>query len=899
MKRPPPSLGARASLAALAILLRLYPRDFRERMGGELLDGAEERYRAAAARGRPALLRFVVRTTWGMLRNAPGTWLDDRTSAGRHRSASPREAAAFGDGLGRDLAHATRRLRRSPWLSTYSVVGLALGLGVFGALFTVVDGILWEPLPWEEPDELAWVWRVYPSLDLDRGYLGGPEVLELGERHDLLDGLALFRSGEMGLGGGDGSPATRVDAVLASPNVLDVLGIAPALGRGLRPEDALEEAPQVVLLSHALWSSDFGGDPTVVGRMVLVEGTRAEVVGVLPQAAEVQHHQFTGPPTTAEILLPLSVDLASQSPFRGFLGGLIRRQDGVSDTRLTQELDALASTLDATVFEKAGVGLRFTKMHDDLVRDVRPVLLAVLAGSLFLLAAMTASLVAVILGQSSERSGEFELRRALGASPLRAGRGLGLESLVLVSVGTLGALLVGRGFLGLMHVAPSDLPRTAALQLSTPAIVAAGGLVALVSLIAVGFSALRRDSGQVARGGHRVLGGDRGRRALVGLQLAVSVVLLAGVGLLGRSVHDLLAVESGFEPDGAVTFELPFPEDRWPDAAARRPLQRRLLAEFAAIPGVTGVGAGTDLPLDGASSFQTVVRFPDAPGNSGDEDADAPLMDYLAVSPGYLDAVGARLLEGRAPTWADDAASPGVALITRETAHRFFPGESAVGRTLEGDGETLEIIGVVEQLHLYDIAEPGWGQVIRPLGQTTRFGGMFVVRADREPDAIIPAIRSVVSAADPEIPVERIRPLQGHVDDSLAERRLVFQLLLGFGIAAVFVAALGIYGVASLQVTRRRGEVGVRLALGAGRAGVVGLLLRDGLGFALVGVAAGVVVSAFAGRALGSLLYGVTPADPLTLAGVAALVLGTAAAASLLPARRAASADPAEVLRGE
>lgn len=806
-------------------------------------------------------------------------------------------------GWGMEVRHALRRLIRAPVFAVASVLTVAVGVGLFAAIYSAVDGILLEPMPYEEPDELVWIWRDYTAwFDLDRGWLAGPDIAHLRERSEVFEGVVAVRSGRFNLTGREAERPREVEAMLASDDFFRVLGVDPSLGRGFRPGEDQPGAPAVVVLGHDLWRSQYGGDPEVVGRTIYLDGEPTRVAGVAPPDFRFVKHSSLGDPVPADLYTTLQTDLASMSPGAGSFAGLARVRDGASPATVDEALTSVAREVDRALGNR-GLRLWSVGLKEDLVSKVRPALFALLGAATFLLLILAANLATLQMGRTGERARDMSVRAALGAGRIRLVRTLVIEAVLIAATGgVFGLVTAAWGVDALAALAPESLPRRAEIGLDL-GVITIGGLMALV----VGVSASLVGGSRILSGdpaGTFGVAGDRGttglrrartRRSLVAAQVALSLTLLVGAGVLARAFADLLRADPGFDPGSAVTFRVPLDPNAYPDTPSRVELYGTLRRRLEAQPGVEAAGAVDGLPLT-ARANQTGVGFPGAPGNTGIPDQDESLVDVLRATPGYAEAVGLRLVEGRFFRGED---GDHVAVVDDVLARRFYPDRSAVGASMVVNADTVTVVGVVDQARLYRVHADDRGQVYSPYAQSGGSSLTFVLRGPADASSRDARARTVVAEVDPTLPLSDVRTLAEIVDASLSRERLSVTLVGLFALGALLLASLGIYGVVSGAVASRTREMGIRVALGAESARVVKMLLAQGLRPAITGVVIGLAGGAVAGRFLGDIVPGVRTSDPVPYVVVAGVALAVTLCAAYLPARRAAKIDPVEVLTPE
>lgn len=808
----------------------------------------------------------------------------------------------------RELVQAARRLRHAPGFTVMAVVTLGLGTGAFGAVFTVVDSVLWKSMPYRNPGELAWVWRDYPWMHAPRLLLGSHDVEYLAEQPGVED-VVLTGSYRTTLAGtdGDGAHARDVRVITVSPGFLKTLGVRPLLGRGLRPDDGDPGAPPVVLLRYDVWRDAFGADPGIVGHTVSLGGRSAKVVGVLPPRFDFLKDETVGEPIHGDLYAAFQTSLDAEPPGAAWLGCLVRFRGGPGSPEARAALEQVEARLQAELGHgdpRHRLRLQATPLREDLVGNLRAPLTAVLAAAGFLLLVLGANLATLCLARSAVRERDLAVRTAIGGSRgAVAGSVLAEAALVALGGAVSGILVAWAGADALAHVVADILPRAANITLDRTGVAVTFGLATVLASLAAVPPILRAraaDPGRVLR--EATNAGESRRRSLsrdvlVVVQVAFSLVLLVGGGLLGRSLVQLLRVDPGFDPRGTLTFRVGLDGKAYgPDE--RLALERRLRARLSALPGVEAVGMANVLPLAHQQTALTRPDFLDAPGNTGDPGGDHPLLDLFFITPGYLRAAGFRLLEGRGFRESDGVDGASVVLIDNVVAARLYPNGTAIGSRIAFGSDTATIVGVIDHPRYHDIREDGRGQVYQPAATIALSGPRVAMRVDRgDPLSLAPSVRAVVAEMDPDIAVSEVRTLSAIVDGALSGQRLDLGLVTAFALAALLLSALGVYGVVANSVVRRRPEIGVRMALGAEAGRVASMVLSQGLRLVVVGVALGLVGAWATSRLVASLLYEVQPRDPLTFGAVATLLIGVGALAAWLPARRATRVDPAEVLR--
>ena len=812
----------------------------------------------------------------------------------RRERWSDRVAGAWGD-----ARIAARGLRRNPLFATTSVLTLALGIGAATAVFTVVDAVLLRPLPYPGADRLVVVWESNPERGEPTGQSSPPNFLDFrAGSAGTFEGLAAFEDFAPTITGVEDPEV--LEAVGVSGEFFDVVGVPAALGRTLRPDDAAG----TVVVSHGLWARRFAAAPDIVGRTISLDGVPREVAGVMPPG-------FRVPRVETDVWMRTAIeerlDDHRSSRYLGLFG---RLRPGVTPGAAEAELDAVAARLgEEHPSSNAGWGTTVVPAREEIVGEARGTLVALAGAVGLLLLLATVNVSNLLLGRLSARTGEIAVRAALGASGRRLRSQLGIESLVLAALAGAGGIAIA--YLGvevLLRLEADAIPRAAEVAVD-PRVLAFATLLSLAASLALGFVPALR-AGRLApavalsRAGRGGAGGRRDalRRGLIGAELALSLVLLVGAGLLLRSVLALTAVDPGYTTDDVVTAQVDLNPDAYPDRATRVAYLERLLGEFRGIPGVAAAGVTTTLPLTRSGiDFNLPYRREGEPLRPENE---MPEVDYRIVSAGYRDAMGIPLLRGRDLTDADRAETGRVVLVNRAFAEELWPGEDPIGRRVHihyiaDEGLDWEIVGVVGDTRHAGIATPPDPQVFVPMTQAEWLFDYLslVVRADAPAPGLVPALRRAANAVDGDEPLFGLQTMAALRAADTGRERLALRLLALFAALALLLAATGVYAVVAYQVTRRTAEIGVRMALGARRTDVVRTVLGEVAGTAGIGLAIGLAGAIAATRLLEGLLFGVRPIDPVTLLAASGLLLAATLLAAWIPARRAAALDPVRALR--
>jgi putative ABC transport system permease protein len=820
------------------------------------------------------------------------------------------------ESVGRDVRYAVRQLRRSPGFALSVVLILSLGIGAATAIFSAVNPILFEPLPYPQGSRIAMVWDTYQGERTETTY---GTYRELAARSRSFDQLATFEPWQPVMTG-EQTPE-RLEGQSVSANYFAMLGIRPALGRDFQPSDDVFRAPRVAVISDRFWRQRFGSDPGVIGRAVRLDDDVYTVVGVMPRNFE--DVLAAG----ADVYTPLAFDPAKLTDVTSDAWGHHLRTAGrlnagvrVEDAR--RELQQIAAHPQAEFprprWASMHAGLIVDSLQDDVVRGVRPALLAVLGAVALLLAVACVNVTSLLLARGAVRQGEFAMRMALGASRGRLIRQSVTETLLLAVVGgALGVAVAEAGVRLLVALSPPGLPRVDAIAMNGTVLLFAFLLSAAVGLAAGVMPALQAPRATLRPALHHegrtsTRNRQTTRRVLVISEVALALMLLVGAGLLLRSMQRLLSVDPGFSADHLLTLQVQTSGHKFDDpastpdagggagAAARRRFFEQALAQVRKVPGVTAAGFTSLLPLSGDPYWVAVYgsHFENDPPNSGYN------VNRYAVSPGYTGAMRIPLLRGRPLDERDTATAPFAALISESLAKKEFPHGGALGKRLHV-GPTnypwFSVVGIVADVRQASLALTDTDAVYIPEAQTWFADDTvsFAIRTRGDAAALAPAVREAIWSVDKDQPVLRVATMSALLELSVAERRFVLILFEAFSLVALLLAATGIYGLLANSVAERTREIGVRAALGASRGDLLALVMRQGLVLVLAGVALGLGASLVATRALASMLFGVSHLDPATYAGVIGTLLCVAVVACLVPARRAALLDPMQALRSE
>jgi predicted permease len=810
-----------------------------------------------------------------------------------------------------DLKYATRLLARSPGATGIMVFTLALGIGAATAIFSVVYGVLLSPLPYPDSSRIMAVWEVNDRGTFSR--VADPNFDDFRDRNRTFKALAKYIDNETSVAGA--AEPIRATVAIVTKDFFDVLGVQPVLGRGLAAGDARPGAQPAIVASDRYWKRTLGGASDLSRFKLRIDGRVYDLVGVMPQGFEF--------PKEADLWVPAELDPQNPSRTSHNFRVIGRLRDGVTPGQAAADISRIAKDVIAAA----------TEHNDYLMEDATalPLLrsltgrmdvpLYVLLGAVvFLLLVACVNVANLLLSQAAARTRELAIRTALGAGRAGLVRQLLTESLLLGLLGCGGGLVLALwGVAALRALAPANLPRIDEVAVSWPALLFAAGLSVVVAVglgMATALRATRRGlSASLLEGGRGQAGSRRGQRlgrVLVATQFATTLVLLVGAGLLGRSLLRVLAVDPGFRTDGVVAIDLAVPSSDDPAARAHlSALYDSALERLRGLPDVREAGINSLAPMGGGCpdgmflvmSHEEMPKTPDGLAALAAQPDRRGEADFCVASAGYFRALGIPLRRGRLFDEHDGFDQPHVALISEALARTRWPGQDPLGRTIEfgnmdGDLRLLTIVGVVGDTHDYGREQPARPTVYASAMQRPRTGATLIVRTAGDPDAMTAAARGILRELAPDVP-PRFRTLARIVSETQGGRDFDLTLVGAFALAALLLAVAGIYGVTAYGVAQRTREIGVRIALGARGADVLGMIVGQGLRTTLVGVGVGLAGALALTRLIQSLLFGVTATDPLTFAGVTFLLAAVAALACYVPARRATRVDPMVALRQE
>jgi len=805
-----------------------------------------------------------------------------------------------------DLRFAVRQMAKRPGFTAIILLTMALGIGANAAIFSVLDAVLLRPLPYDKPEGLIKVWTRFTGIGApnDQNWVSAPELRDFQQLNHSFTDVAAISGGSFNLGI-KGSPQ-RVVGAAVTPNLFGMLGVQPQFGRNFLPEEAQPGRDHEVILSHAIWRRVFASNPGIVGSTIRIDGAPYSVVGIMPEGFAY--------PSEAEIWGPLAFspdDLSENSRGGHGLEVLARVKPGLSLAQVQSDMDRVSRTMmeqhASYPYSKFNFGIILHPLLEETVGDVKPSLMVLMVAVGLVLLIACANIANLMLTRSTERQQEMETRLALGASGKRLARQLITESIALALAGG----LIGLGITplvlrGLVSLAEKTLPRAVHTSIDLRALALTGAVSILTGVLfglAPALQASRKRNFDVLKSGRNTEGKrpKRLRNVLVICETAFSLLLVAGAGLLIRSFEQILKVDPGFRADNVLTMRISLPDATYSKPEQIRAFYTSLLERVQRLPGVQYAGATSGLPLSGqgGSGTTTIDTQSVAPENR------TPEADRRTATPDYFKAMSIPLVRGRYFEARDTDGTPGVAIVDETLADTYWPKQDPIGKRLHfgGGGQQnppwLTVVGVVRHVHNRTLEARSRVEVYVPENQLPFNGMTLAVRTSTNPLSMVPTIQREVASIDPDLPIYRVLTMNEVMGESLQRRRLALTLLAGFAGLALLLAAIGIYGVTSYGVAQRKTEIGVRMALGANRGQVLGMIMRTGMTTIAIGLVVGVVLSLALMRLMSGLLFSVHASDPLALAGAAAVLIAAAVVAIFIPARRATKVHPMSALRYE
>ena len=834
--------------------------------------------------------------------DAGRVWLECREADG---IADPRIAAVGrkGDGFMSaqlwDLRYAFRMMRKSPGFSTVVILTLALGIGANTAIFSVIRGVLLEPLPWSDPDRIVRIWESNPARGFPYFSASPPNFADYRAQNKSFEFFCTFRN-QIVTHTQAGDPE-RLSAGIVSHDFFTALGLQPLAGRFFRPEEETLGNHRVAVISEVLWKRRFGGESGVVGRTITLNSEPYVVVGIAPDKVLV-------PRKTTDLWTPAAFDAQTLAQARGahYLAMIGKLKPGVSLEQAQSELKGIAANLEKQYpASNTGWTVRMESAYEAMVGDIRPTLWTLFGAVFFVLLIACANVANLMLVRASSRQREIAIQAALGAGRGRVVRQLLTESLLLALSGAAaGLLLAWWGIGALRQIGPEvGLPRAWEISLDPLVLAFAFGLALLTGMLFGVFPVLqlfRSDLYEGLKEGARGSSGrvrQRTRSALVVTEVALSLILLVGAGLLIRSIGMMRGVDVGLQTDGLLTMQVVLPRASYAQPADWERFSRNALEQLRAVPGVESAALVGNLPLAGDYESYSF-------GKAGDPaDPNAPSVDYSIVSPEYFATAGIPLLQGRNfSEQQDTATAPRAVIINKDMAERYFRGENPIGKRLQigrNYAVVREVIGVVGDVRRNGIGEEPGNQAYEVYTQAPDDGFSFIVRTQLPPESLTAAVRNAIWSVDKNLPVGRVLSMNKVLANNFSQPIFRTSLLGIFSGIAVALAAVGLYGVMAYSVERRTHEIGVRLALGAGRGDILRMILQHGLLLAVAGVTLGAVGAFWLAESLRAMLFEVKPRDPLSFVAASVFLIAVALLACWLPARRATRVDPLIALRYE
>jgi putative ABC transport system permease protein len=801
-----------------------------------------------------------------------------------------------------DIRFGLRTLGKNPGFTIVAVLTLALGIGANTAIFSVVDAVLLRPLPYPESDRLFTVYQTLPQDPAQNTGVSYPNYLDWTQQNQAFEAIAAVRGTSLALSG-RGEP-TYIETGSVTSNYFDVLRAKPLLGRTLQPSDDALDANPVVVMSESLWRARFGADPAIVGRTVTLDQHPITVVGIVPA-----YFRPSVPDAAAQLWFPLRQDgvFSDMRARRAghYLAALGRLKSGVTAAQAQSEMAALQERLAAQYpNENKGWGVRIVSLQADMAGNVRTALLVLLGAVGFVFLIACANVASLQLARAASRRKEIAIRVALGAGRQRLLRQFLTESVLLSMIGgAVGLVLAYEALQGLIAWLPADLPRISEIHVDAR-VLAFGLLLSVVSGVIFGLApawhsteSRLAEALEGARGAGEGRTSHRARNIFVVAETALAIVLLVGAGLLIRSFARLQQVNVGFNPAQLLTAQIGLPRAQYAKPEQWISFYKQTLERMNALPGAQEAAVAVPLPLNSYINLAFAIE-----GRPPRTRSEAPTADFVAISPNYFHVMQIPLQRGREFGETDSQSAPKVCVISASLAQQLFPNGSALGQRIiigyPADA-AREIVGIVGDVKDSDLAARESAQIYVPFVQNPFWAADIAVRTHGNPSALSGALREQIRAIDSALPVAEVRPMAEVIGSTIAQPRFRTALLSLFGVVALLLAAIGIYGVLAYTVAQQTREIGIRMALGANPGRVLRLVLERGLRLAGTGTVIGILAALMLTRLLGSLLFDVSATDPVTFAAVAGLLLGVAVLACYVPARRAMRVDPMVALRYE
>jgi putative ABC transport system permease protein len=813
-----------------------------------------------------------------------------------------------------DLRYAWRVLGKNPGFASVALLTLALGIGANSAIFSLVHAILLEPLPFPHSDRLLMVWETDPNRQVTRGIIAPAELLDWQEQARSFENLAGWRTWFYNITGG--TEPEQVWGTMVTPNFFDVFGVPPGLGRTFRADEGIPGHEQVVVISHSLWMRRFGGDSGALGRSMDIDGKAYAVIGVMPAGFSV-----FGTSRQYDLWIPFAWNRAELRRDAHSVIVFGRLKPGVTLTQAGTEMKTLLRRQQQEYpDEDQGIGIRVASMREELTVGLRPALLVLMCAVGFVLLIACANVANILLARAATRQREIAVRAVLGAGRMRIFRQLLTESVLLGLLGGVGGVVIALGGLRLLlAILPrsggyGEVPHPEWIGINGPVLLFTLGIALLTGLVfglAPALQNSRINLSESMKEGGRGATTRRGRAirsVLVVSEMALSLILLVGAGLLMESFVRLLNEDIGFHPENLLTMQVWLPASRYPSEEQVTAFLQQAIDQLKALPGARDATAINFLPLTGWGAFSDFSIEGRATPPKGQEFS----AQYRVIAPGYFSTMGIPLKEGRAFAFSDSTGTGGVAIINQTLAHQYWPGEDPIGKRIrlglpEEHGpwqphartDWLTVVGLTGDVREWELGEKTQAQIYLSSLQNPSRIMRLVMRTGKDPGALSEDARHAIMAINADQSVTEMKTMDEYLSEALSQRRLNMSLLAVFAGLAVFLATVGIYGVVAYSVTQRSHEIGIRMALGAQPKTVLRLILGQSMLLALAGIAIGLCASFFLTKLIASMLFGVTAHDPLVFGGVSLLLGFVALLASYIPARRAMRVDPLNSLRYE
>jgi putative ABC transport system permease protein len=800
-------------------------------------------------------------------------------------------------------------LWKKPVFTLIAVFTLALGIGANTAIFSVVYAVLLRPLPYQNPEQLTLLWTRLDKIGLEQNWISEPEVLDFREQSQLFESFGVV-FGTAFILTGSGEPEQLTGAQV-STNFFSVLGTRIKAGRDFEPSEENPGARRVAIISDGFWHRNFGGEQSVIGNTINLSGNPTTVIGVLPPNFALMVPPEALVPANVDVWIPYAADYAKQERASHGLTVIGRMKPKVTVAQAQDEMNTIAARLYPIYYTDSGFEVKVVSLHTDIVKKMRPALLVLLAAVGCVLLIACANVANLLLGRAATREREMAIRAAIGARRLRLLRQLLTESLLLSLIG--GAVGLGLAVWGvdaLLKLSPSDLPRVDEVTIDVRMLAFTFVIAALTGILFGLIPALRASRTNLTLalkdGARGVTGGSshRLRSLIVVAEIALSLVLLVGAGLLMRSFFRLMRVDPGFDAKNVLTMKMMVPRSKYKDGAATSGFYKQLLEKIQALPGVESAAAISQLPLSG-DYWGGTLTFEGVTANAERGNLASFEVDLRSITPDYFKTMKTPLLEGRFFTSQDVKGKQNVAIVDETLARRLWPGDSPVGRRFtfgrfpEKPQDWVEIVGVVRHIRHHKLEANVREEVYFPHALVSFSQMTLAIRTASEPMSIVGTVRDTVKSMDPDQPVYRIQSMNELMARALSPARFTLLLLMVFAGVAATLAVVGIYGVMSHAVTERTHEIGVRMALGAQVSDVLKMIVGQGIKLVSVGLASGLLAAFLLTRLLQTLLYDVSATDTATFVVITVMLAAVALVACFVPARRAARVDPMVALRCE